>query len=93
MEFPLKIYSITSAVCLVVDCVATIVALAGCGRQEVPGVYVMQLLIVTVYFYTDIFLFLYGLLFTVKLPVSLRRSVLQALVGWGNSLRMQQGWQ
>lgn len=70
-EVLLKIYNIASIVCLVVDIIAALVMLVLAGKQEYPLAYLSQALVVTIYFYTDVFLFFYmGKLF-MEMPESL----------------------
>jgi hypothetical protein len=62
IEFPLKVYSVASLVCLVIDLITALVCLIIAAKKEwaVSMVYFTQLLVVTVYFYMDCAVLLTG---------------------------------
>ena len=53
----LKVYSVVSAICVVIDLLASLVFLILAGKYSPDAcVYLPQIVIVTVYFYTDIYI-------------------------------------
>lgn len=93
MQVPLKVYAISSFVCVLIDILAALIFLIFCGKNgwAEAHVYFFQLMIVTIYFYTDMFLFFTGTKWALRLPVVLRRVVLKALVGFGLELKASFG--
>ena len=74
-----------SIICTVIDCLAALIFLIFCGKNEWAraGVFFFQLLVVSIYFYLDVFLFLTGAKWVLRLPVEWRKSFPKALVGFG----------
>lgn len=70
LQTPLKVYTISSLVCLILDCLGALVFLIFCAKREwaQAGVYFCQLLIVSIYFYLDVMLFINGAKLFLRLP-------------------------
>jgi len=95
MQLPLKVYAVGSLVCMVIDILAALVFLIFCGKMEWQrvSVFFFQLLIVTVYFYLDIYLFLTVAKWMLRLPNELKRCVPKAIFGFGLELKASFGIQ
>lgn len=86
VERPLLIYTITSAVCLVIDLLSTLIIIIMASLQDAKLVYLAMLLIVTAYFYMDTWLIWYALLTRFKMPLAWQTPVLKACFGAGSDL-------
>lgn len=75
--------------CLVIDCLASLVFLIFCAKREWAraGVFLFELLIVSVYFYLDVMVFLNGVKWFFKLPAHLQKIVPKAMIGLGAELK------
>ncbi len=69
IERMIKVYSLLSAICLVFDLLATLVFLILAGKYWTEAcVYLPQIFVVTIYFYTDIYIALQALFLRFRLP-------------------------
>lgn len=76
---------------MLVDLLASLVCLIMAAKKEwaISMVYLAQLFVVTVYFYTDVVIILYGLKLNLQMPMKLKVPVPMAMIGFGSSLKAE----
>lgn len=82
-ELPLKIYALLTLTLIIVELVATLVILIFAGQGADKYAYATQFLLVTVYFYMDLYYILYVVHLRFRLPAEYRVMVPLAFVGFG----------
>ena len=92
-ELPAKIYSLVTAVCLILDMISCFVFVIMTGQPENKILHGSQLFIVTFYFYLDLMYVSYLGHLCLRLPTenNIRKYFPKALAGLGDEMRIAFG--
>lgn len=75
--------------CLAVDVLFALITVILTKVEDESFAWISMLFILTIYFYTDIWLLFYNIQFRFKMPVDLQGSMFKAIFGFGDELCKQ----
>ena len=88
---PAKVYTLLTAVCLLLDTISAFVFVILTGQPENKVLHGAQLFYVTMYFYVDLIYIAYVAHFSLKLPSDQRTYTAKAMLGMGDELKVALG--